>query len=167
MDEFTNSPNGRDQIEVTRSMISQGQVFRLRLQRVDDTAVTVDLQIGEVNQPSGRLQGQLGIADMVPAARALTSLLGGAAAILGRAAGSTSTSERIERIERIRQKYPNAYTPWTAENDGKLLELHHAKVSVVDMARHFGRKPTAITSRLDKVLPPEADPNETADESFL
>jgi hypothetical protein len=151
------SPNGHDRIEVTRSMISQGQVLRLRLEHLDDTTVVVDVRIGDDDQPVGRLQGQVRIADMIPASRALASLIGGAAAVLGQA--NVSTAKRVA-IERVRQKYPHAYDPWSAEDDEVLLNLYRDGVGNVKIARRFGRKPSAIKSRLEKVLPPEADGDE-------
>jgi hypothetical protein len=153
MDELATPANGQDRIDVTRSMISQGQAFRLRLRQVDDTTVSIDLRIGEDASPVGSVQGQLRVADMVPASRALTYLLSGSAQVLGRPESSTAGSAKIQRL---RQKYPNAYKTWTEEEDKKLMELYRSKVGVPELAKTFGRKTSAITARLERVLPPEA-----------
>jgi len=57
-------------------------------------------------------------------------------------------------IDELRQKYSNAYMPWTGDDDRKLVELYHANVGTAELARRFGRKPSAIRSRLEKLLPP-------------
>ena len=50
-----------------------------------------------------------------------------------------------------RQEHPNAYDPWSEEDDRTLAEMWHDGASVDDLASHFGRKRGAIISRIKKL----------------
>ena len=50
-----------------------------------------------------------------------------------------------------KQENPNAYEPWTEEADAELARLWSEGMSVADIADHFGRKNTAIITRLKKL----------------
>ncbi|PIR69151.1 AAA family ATPase, partial [Candidatus Nomurabacteria bacterium CG10_big_fil_rev_8_21_14_0_10_03_31_7] len=54
-------------------------------------------------------------------------------------------------FEEIRKKFPNAYRPWVKDDDEKLRILFAKNMSVKDIAKEFGRKRGAITSRLEKL----------------
>lgn len=56
------------------------------------------------------------------------------------------------KLEKMRQKYPNAYKPWSKADDNKLVKLFSGKkkVSVKEMTEIFGRHPGSIRSRLKK-----------------
>ncbi|MDE2785135.1 MAG: DNA helicase RecQ [Chloroflexota bacterium] len=59
-------------------------------------------------------------------------------------------------VEQVRQEYPKAYEPWTAEADEELGGLYATASSIGELATHFGRRPGAITSRLRRLgLDPE------------
>src|SRR6266516_5478652 len=69
------------------------------------------------------------------------------------------------RVEEIRRQHPNAYTPWTDDADAALLAAHRAGHDVATLADTFGRQPSAIRVRLNRLgaeaaeLPsPPADP---------
>ena len=66
---------------------------------------------------------------------------------------SESQPEYQQRMARIKQQYPRAYERWTAEEDAKLSAMHKDRMSMEEMARHFGRQPSAIRSRLAKSRP--------------
>ena len=53
-------------------------------------------------------------------------------------------------LARIRQKYPNAYQPWTAVADRRLMEAYTNGRSVAELAEEFGRHRNAIRTRLVK-----------------
>jgi hypothetical protein len=145
--------HGGEFIEITRSTIAEGQPFRLHLRQAESETVTIDLVVGGPDQPVGQLHGQLRLSDVGPASRMLASLLGGVAATFGEPPTVTPAQERIDRL---REKHPNAYLPWTAEDDRRLRDLHQREVSIAELASTFGRQPSAIKSRLAKVLLPEA-----------
>jgi (p)ppGpp synthase/HD superfamily hydrolase len=49
------------------------------------------------------------------------------------------------------QEYPNAYAPWSEEDDWELTRMWCEGASVKDLANHFQRKPGAIRSRIKKL----------------
>jgi len=49
------------------------------------------------------------------------------------------------------QEYPNAYTPWTEEDDLTLTQMWCEGATTKELAAHFQRKPSAITSRIKKL----------------
>lgn len=56
------------------------------------------------------------------------------------------------RLDKIRQQYPNAYKPWSLEDDKKLVELfsHGNQVKVKQLTTVFGRHPGSIRARIKK-----------------
>lgn len=61
------------------------------------------------------------------------------------------TGEPRYSVYACRQEFPNAYTPWTDNNDEELLSLWGEGATVEELAEHFRRKPGAIHSRLKKL----------------
>jgi ATP-dependent exoDNAse (exonuclease V) alpha subunit len=57
-----------------------------------------------------------------------------------------------DKLAKMRQKYPNAYKPWTPEEDEKLVKLFSSKkqVSIKQMTEKLGRHPGSIKARLEK-----------------
>lgn len=51
----------------------------------------------------------------------------------------------------IRLAHKNAYECWSEESNDELRRLFHRGVSIPVLAKHFGRKPGAIISRLKKI----------------
>ncbi len=54
-------------------------------------------------------------------------------------------------IEACRVEYPNAYTPWTQEDDDRLEQLYCEGKTVKQLSEIFGRKNGAINSRIKKL----------------
>ncbi len=50
-----------------------------------------------------------------------------------------------------RQEYPNAYDPWSEEEDRHLAELLSEGSTTEEIAAHFKRKPSAIAQRIKKL----------------
>ena len=61
------------------------------------------------------------------------------------------TGEPVYSSYAAKQENPNAYEPWTEEADAELARLWSEGKSVADIADHFGRKNTAIITRLKKL----------------
>ena len=59
--------------------------------------------------------------------------------------------EPVYSIYAARQENPNAYDPWTEEADGELKSMWAEGTSVPDIAAHFGRKQSAIITRMKKL----------------
>lgn len=58
---------------------------------------------------------------------------------------------REDRIERVRQKHPHAFEPWTPEDDRDLLAEWTNGASLAALSRAFGRPTGALRMRLEKL----------------
>lgn len=61
------------------------------------------------------------------------------------------TGESVYSVYAAKQVNPNAYEPWTGKADAELAELWAEGTSVQEIADHFGRKNSAIITRLKKL----------------
>ena len=61
------------------------------------------------------------------------------------------TGEPLFSVYAARQDHPNAYIPWTDEADSELVLMWDEGKSVTEIADHFGRKSSAIISRMKKL----------------
>ena len=52
------------------------------------------------------------------------------------------------KLETIREKFPNAYRPWSKEDDARLTELFRNSTKVSVLVKEFGRQRGSISSRL-------------------
>lgn len=62
-----------------------------------------------------------------------------------------SKQQKAYTIEEKRAQYPNAYRPWTKEDDDRLLQLSVSGKSITELCEIFGRNQGAISSRLRKI----------------
>jgi ATP-dependent exoDNAse (exonuclease V) alpha subunit len=51
-------------------------------------------------------------------------------------------------LAELRKKYPNVGKPWSEDDDAELTKLFNKKMKNADIAKQFGRKPSAIRARL-------------------
>jgi hypothetical protein len=51
----------------------------------------------------------------------------------------------------IREKHPNAFRPWSKEQDEELKKLFTKGLKVSELMKSFGRKRGGITARLEKL----------------
>ncbi len=61
------------------------------------------------------------------------------------------TGEPLYSVYACQQEFPNAYTPWTADDDAELAALWGSGVSLEELSLHFKRKNGAISSRIKKL----------------
>ncbi len=61
------------------------------------------------------------------------------------------TGEPTYSVYACRQEYPNAYLPWTEEDDLELTRMWCEGMTVKALSAHFQRKPGAIRSRIEKL----------------
>ncbi|OGI64862.1 hypothetical protein A3H53_04810 [Candidatus Nomurabacteria bacterium RIFCSPLOWO2_02_FULL_40_10] len=54
-------------------------------------------------------------------------------------------------FEQIREKHPNAYRPWSREQDEELKIFFVSGIPIKDLMQKFGRKRGGITARLEKL----------------
>ncbi len=59
-----------------------------------------------------------------------------------------ASGEGASRLEKMRQKHPNAYKPWSADDDARLTELFRGNATVSTLVTEFGRQKGAINARL-------------------
>lgn len=59
--------------------------------------------------------------------------------------------EPLYSVYACRQEHPNAFDPWTEEADAELRQMWSEGCSVADIAKHFGRKQSAIIVRMRKL----------------
>ena len=59
--------------------------------------------------------------------------------------------EPLYSVYACRQEHPNAFDPWTEEADAELHQMWSEGCSVADIAKHFGRKQSAIIVRMRKL----------------
>ena len=58
---------------------------------------------------------------------------------------------KSDGLRKIRKRFPNAYEPWSQADDRELCQLHEDGWSDRKLADRFGRKPSAINARLQKL----------------
>jgi hypothetical protein len=51
-------------------------------------------------------------------------------------------------VEKIRETYPNAFKPWTPEDDKNLIAKFKEGLEMVELAQVFQRGPGGIEARL-------------------
>lgn len=59
--------------------------------------------------------------------------------------------EKTYSVDSVRTKHKDAYKPWTSALDDELTVMFCEGINVKDMAKHFGRTPGAIGSRIRKL----------------
>lgn len=59
--------------------------------------------------------------------------------------------EPVYSVYACRQEHPNAFDPWTEEADVELTRMWSEGSSIDDIAKHFGRKSSAIMVRMRKL----------------
>lgn len=61
------------------------------------------------------------------------------------------SGEPVYSVYACRLEHPNAYAPWTEEADAELIGMCKKGILADSIAVHFGRKPSAIISRMNKL----------------
>lgn len=64
---------------------------------------------------------------------------------------SSSDSSHLDRLAEIKQQHPNAYAPWTPEQEEILKSMHEGGAPVKEIASTLKRQPSAIRSRIRKL----------------
>ena len=59
--------------------------------------------------------------------------------------------EPVYSVYACRQEHPNAFDPWTEEADAELTRIWSDGSSIDEIAKHFGRKSSAIMVRMRKL----------------
>jgi hypoxanthine phosphoribosyltransferase len=69
---------------------------------------------------------------------------------------TSSTVKESKPLAAIRKKYPRAYEKWTKGDEKELLSMYNAGATIEELANHFQRKRSAITSRLTTLMSKDA-----------
>ncbi len=62
--------------------------------------------------------------------------------------GAPTKASGKSKLETIRTKFPNAYRPWSKEDDAKLTDMFRESATVPVLVKKFGRQRGSINSRL-------------------
>ena len=57
-----------------------------------------------------------------------------------------------DKLAKMRQQYPNAYTPWTEKQDKKLVEMFSSGKTITAISKKMGRHKGSIKARISKHL---------------
>ena len=60
--------------------------------------------------------------------------------------------EKAYTLNEKRKQFPNAYKPWSTEDDKLLVTLHYENRSIEELMSIFKRNEGAIHSRIQKLL---------------
>ncbi len=69
----------------------------------------------------------------------------------GKKKNKSSKKEKGHGFDKIREKHPNAFRPWSKEQDEELKEFFANGIPMEELAKTFGRKTGAIQMRLVKL----------------
>lgn len=70
----------------------------------------------------------------------------------GKRTQKKSTGDWQQKVAKMRETHPNAFRPWKASDDKKLIDMVESAndVGIDDLSREFGRHPGSIKARLKK-----------------
>ena len=63
-----------------------------------------------------------------------------------------TAKEKAYNLRENRKKYPNAYKPWSTNDDKFLVTLHYKGRSIKELMSIFKRNEGAIQSRIKKLI---------------
>lgn len=63
----------------------------------------------------------------------------------------SAREEKTFSFDEARKKHPQAYAPWTQEDDNRLELLYCEGMKVKELSKEFGRNKGAIQSRIKKL----------------
>jgi hypothetical protein len=130
-----------------REVIDSGRSISISATTLPDGSTSLSVRSGPVDDPNlNELTGVIAREDLQILARVLKPELAAIAAWQGLPA-----DERATTMAERRRNHPNAYAPWTDEQELHLLELHEAGKPVREIARQLGRQPGGVIRRLEKL----------------
>jgi len=136
-----------DEMTFEREVIAGGRVYQVTATALTDGRTAFCLRSGEsgaieLNEISGTIARE----DLVMVACAFKPEIAAIAAWHG-----IFIEDNPSSLARRRQRYPNAYAPWTEDQEKVLADLFKAGVHPRQIAQELGRQPGAITARLEKL----------------
>jgi hypothetical protein len=70
---------------------------------------------------------------------------------IGRGAAFVVARGEPVSLDRLREKHPRAWRPWSGRDDNQLVEMRKVGLSLNQMSEQLGRQPGAVRIRLDKL----------------
>lgn len=133
-----------DRLHLARDMILNGRHCTLRVTVVNADDVDVEFRAKDEHENvAGLLAGTVRTADLLTVAKAITSMLGATAVALGQAV----PNNRLD-LESIREIYPNAYEPWSADEEARLIQRCQEGATMLELRSEFGRNARGIEARI-------------------
>lgn len=135
------------QMTLEREVTEGDRSYQITATAMPDGRTAICILSGPINADDfNELSGIIAKEDLAMIARAFRPELAGIAAWHG-----ITIDDGANSLAALRLKHPNAYTPWTDEQEETLLELHAEGASFSRMAKELGRQVGAIRQRLDKL----------------
>lgn len=136
-----------DDMTFEREVIARGRVYQVTATALADGRTAFCIRTGEsgaieLNEISGTIAHE----DLEMVASTIRPELVAIAAWHG-----IVIDDNARTLAQRRRKHPNAYAPWTHEQEQTLAELHESGMSISQIANEMGRRPGAITARLEKL----------------
>ena len=150
----------RGRIERLDSWKPPRKPFRVFVKKADLVPEEIERELDRHRTGANLLHlkpvGEYGIwniqAEEVPlVARFLAGLHMDRSVALSKPVGRRDAAAKQRRYAKLRERHPNAYEPWSPEDDRELLRLSNDGWDNVKLAQRFGRQPSAIKSRLRKL----------------
>ena len=129
--------------------------------KIRDTGVTVDQVLKMISEgysydkilkanPALTMGDIMASADL---ARRVIEQLGDEQGILeiGRGAAFIVARGEPVALDKLREKHPRAYRPWSPRDDNQLAEMFKKGLCLNDMSGQLGRQPGAIRMRIEKL----------------
>ena len=136
-----------DEMTFEREVIVGGRAYQVTATALADGRTAFCLRSGESGAIElNEISGVIAREDLVMVACAFKPEIAAIAAWHG-----IVIDDSVRNLVRRRQRYPNAYAPWTKEQETVLVELHKAGVPPSEIAKELGRQLGAITARLEKL----------------
>ncbi|WP_433219411.1 hypothetical protein ACQP00_15140 [Dactylosporangium sp. CS-047395] len=145
--------------KVTKTTTVRGRTYKISAAATGSEDIDIEvLLLNGSDTEIGRLAGRIPRPSLHAVALSLTALAG----ITG---GPRAPGSGNKRIDELRKTYPNAYQPWTDEDDQQLAKLYGDGTSIKDLSTAFGRRTGAIVARLavlgqiEAAVPPRKPPS--------
>jgi hypothetical protein len=143
--------------ELRREIRRRGRVYELVVRLTDGGRADVSFESrDEDDRVLSDVRGVIVVDDIGPAARMIAKELAGLVALRGEArrprpGRATRPDDRAYVVADLRQVHPNAHRPWSQVDDERLRARFREGASHETLAADFGRTPSAIATRLDRI----------------
>ena len=127
-------------VDLTYEVVVGGQHYTVKAEGSGDGRIGYRLEaVDREGNTKVRLTGELSTEDLPVVAELI------AATFNVLSTGQPTTAPALADLRRI---HPNAYEKWTAEEEEHLVDAFRSGTVVRDLAVEFGRRPSAIRTRL-------------------